>query len=104
MIKNTLYGIAAAKASGITNPTVGILNIDGARQVERTLKKLQENGYPINFTESARSDGGVVMRGNDLLLGVPDVMVTDSLTRNVLMKCFPLIPGGYGFSYGYGPV
>jgi len=106
MIKNTLYGIAAAKACGIANPTVGILNIDGARQVERALKKLQENGYPINFTESARSDGGVVMRGNDLLLGVPDIMVTDSLTGNVLMKMFSAYSSGGNYEalgYGYGP-
>ncbi|HHT62881.1 MAG TPA: glycine reductase, partial [Clostridia bacterium] len=40
MVKNTVYGIAAAKACGKTNPTVGILNIDGARQVERALVKL----------------------------------------------------------------
>lgn len=39
-------------------------------------------GYPIAFTESARADGGVVMRGNDLLQGVPDIMVMDSLTGN----------------------
>lgn len=106
MIKNTLYGIAAAKATGIANPTVGILNIEGARQVERALKKLKENGYPINFTESARSDGGVVMRGNDLLLGVPDVMVTDSLTGNVLMKMFSAYSSGGNYEalgYGYGP-
>nr|WP_227761989.1 glycine/sarcosine/betaine reductase complex component C subunit alpha [Zhaonella formicivorans] len=106
MLKNTLYGIAAAKACGKANPTVGILNIEGARQVERALKKLQENGYPINFTESARSDGGVVMRGNDLLLGVPDIMVTDSLTGNVLMKMFSAYTSGGNYEalgYGYGP-
>lgn len=106
MIKNTLYGIAAAKACGIANPTVGILNIDGARQVERALKKLKENGYSINFTESARSDGGVVMRGNDLLLGVPDIMVADSLTGNVLMKMFSAYSTGGSYEalgYGYGP-
>ncbi|NMA14998.1 MAG: glycine reductase, partial [Clostridia bacterium] len=32
MLKNTIYGIATAKACGKDNPTVGILNIDGARQ------------------------------------------------------------------------
>ena len=35
MIKNAVCGIAAAKACGIGSPTVGILNVDGARQVER---------------------------------------------------------------------
>ncbi len=106
MLKNTLYGIATAKAYGRPNPTVGILNIDGARQVERGLRKLQEGGYPLHFADSARSDGGAVMRGNDLLMGVPDVMVTDSLTGNVLMKMFSAYNSGGGYEtlgYGYGP-
>jgi hypothetical protein len=106
MLKNTLYGIATAKACGIENPTVGILNIEGARQLERALQKLKENGYAINFTESARSDGGVVMRGNDLLMGVPDVMINDSLSGNVLMKMFSAYTTGGSYEslgYGYGP-
>lgn len=106
MLKNTIYGIATAKACGIENPTVGILNVEGARQVERALQKLKENGYAINFTESARSDGGVVMRGNDLLMGVPDIMVDDSLTGNVLMKMFSAFSTGGSYEalgYGYGP-
>ena len=32
MIKNAVYGIITAKACGVKNPTVGILNVDGARQ------------------------------------------------------------------------
>jgi len=106
MVKNTVYGIAAAKACGKTNPTVGILNIDGARQVERALVKLKEGGYPVNLVESLRADGGVVMRGNDLLMGVPDIMVLDSLTGNVLMKVFSSYSTGGGFEslgFGYGP-
>jgi hypothetical protein len=106
MLKNTLYGIAVAKAHGIENPTVGILNIDGARQVERSLKELQDRGFDINFAQSARRDGGVIMRGNDLLLGVPDIMVTDSLTGNVLMKLFSAYTSGGNYEslgYGYGP-
>ena len=73
MIKNTIYGIIAAKTCGIANPTVGILNVDGARQTEKALKKLQENGYPIEFAESGRADGGCVMRGNDVLQASPDL-------------------------------
>ncbi len=106
MLMNAIYGIASAKASGLEEPTVGLLNIDGARQVERSLKELQQKGYKINFCESARSDGGVVMRGNDLLLGVPDVMVCDSLTGNVLMKMFAAYSSGGSYEalgYGYGP-
>ena len=82
MVMNAISGIATAKANGIKNPKVGILNIEGARQVERILKDLQSRGYEFQFAESARADGGAVMRGNDLLTGTPDVMVCDSLTGN----------------------
>ncbi|WFA10210.1 glycine/sarcosine/betaine reductase complex component C subunit alpha [Tissierella sp. Yu-01] len=106
MVRNGIYGIIVSKAMGIENPTVGILNVDGARQVERALKALVSNGYPINFTESARADGGAVMRGNDLLIGTPDVMITDTLTGNILMKVFSSFTTGGNFEssgYGYGP-
>ena len=83
MVKNALYGIITAKACGIKEPTVGILNVDGARQTEKALKKLQSNGYPLHFAESSRSDGGAVLRGNDVLRGTPEVLVCDSLTGNV---------------------
>lgn len=106
MVKNGLYGVITAKSMGIENPTVGILNVDGARQVEKALKDLSSKGYNINFTESARADGGAVMRGNDLLMGTPDVMITDTLTGNVLMKMFSSFTTGGSFEaqgYGYGP-
>lgn len=106
MVKNALYGIITAKALGKENPTVGILNVDGARQVERALKELDSNGYQINFTESLRADGGAVMRGNDLLAGTPDVMITDTLTGNLLMKMFASFSTGGSYEasgFGYGP-
>ncbi|HHV46999.1 MAG TPA: glycine reductase [Tissierellia bacterium] len=106
MVKNGIYGIITAKALGIENPTVGILNVDGARQVERAFYELIERGYNINLTESIRADGGSVMRGNDLLAGVPDVMVTDTLTGNILMKVFSSYTTGGSYEslgYGYGP-
>ncbi|SHH36859.1 Fatty acid/phospholipid biosynthesis enzyme [Caloranaerobacter azorensis DSM 13643] len=106
MTKNGIFGIITAKAMGIENPTVGILNVDGARQVERVLKELSNNGYEINFTESMRADGGSVMRGNDLLAGTPDVMITDTLTGNLLMKIFSSFTTGGSYEamgYGYGP-
>jgi glycine reductase len=106
MVKNGIYGIIAAKTMGIENPTVGILNVDGARQVERAFKELDSKGYNINFTESMRADGGSVMRGNDLLAGIPDVMVTDTLTGNILMKVFSSFTTGGSYEslgYGYGP-
>lgn len=106
MVKNALYGIITAKTMGIKEPTVGILNLDGARQVERALRELDSNGYKINFAESGRADGGAVMRGNDLLGGTADVMVTDTLTGNVLMKVFSSYTTGGSYEaagYGYGP-
>jgi len=106
MLKNAIGSVAVAKACGIENPTVGILNIEGSRQLERALLKLQESGYPINFIESARADGGVTMRGNDLLQGVPDIMVMDSLTGNVVMKVMSAFSTGGSYEAlgdGYGP-
>ena len=106
MVKNAIAGIALAKSTGIAEPTVGILNVDGAAQVERALRQLIENGYPVRFTESARADGGALMRGNDLLQGVPDVMVADSLTGNLMMKVFSSYTTGGSYEslgYGYGP-
>ena len=106
MVLNTINGIIAAKAAGVENPTVGILNVDGANTVERALRKLNENGYPINFGESQRSDGGTVLRGNDVLMGSVDVLVTDSLTGNILMKLFGAYTSGGNYEVsgsGYGP-
>ena len=106
MVKNAIYGIITAKACGYTEPTIGILNVDGARQTEKALKKLQANGYPIHFAESSRSDGGCVMRGNDVLRGTPDILVTDSLTGNVLSKMLASYTTGGSFEAqgcGYGP-
>ncbi len=106
MVKNGIYGIIAAKAIGIEHPTLGILNLDGAVHVERAFKQLKENGYEVNFATSNRADGGVLMRGNDILQGVPDVLINDTLTGNILMKMFSSFTTGGGFEahgYGYGP-
>ena len=106
MIKNTIYGIITAKACGIQDPTVGILNVDGARQTEMALNQLKEGGYDFKWAESARADGGAVMRGNDVLQGSADVMVMDSLTGNVMIKMMSAYTTGGSFEstgYGYGP-
>lgn len=106
MVKNAIYGVIAAKSTGIIDPKVGILNVDGARQVERILIALKNSGYKMELAESMRSDGGHIMRGNDLLLGTPDVMVTDSLTGNLLIKMFSAYTTGGSYEsigYGYGP-
>ena len=106
MIKNAIYGIISAKACGNTDPSVGILNVDGARQTEIALKQLKDNGYDIRFAESSRADGGCVMRGNDVLQGSPDIMVCDSLSGNILIKMLSSFTTGGSFEstgYGYGP-
>ena len=106
MIKNAVYGIITAKACGVKNPTVGILNIDGARQTEMALNKLREGGYEFEWASSARADGGVIMRGNDVLQRTPDVMVMDSLTGNLMIKMLSSFTTGGSFEatgYGYGP-
>lgn len=106
MVKNAIYGIATAKACGIAEPTVGIVNLEGARQAERILKDMANKGYKIKFADSVRSDGGLVMRGNDLLVGAADIMVADSLTGNVIMKMFSAFSSGGNYETvgaGYGP-
>ena len=106
MIKNTIYGIITAKACGVKDPTVGILNVDGARQTEMALNQLREGGYDFEWATSARADGGAVMRGNDVLQGTPDIMVMDSLTGNVMIKMMSAYTTGGSFEsmgFGYGP-
>ena len=106
MVRNAIYGIAAARADGIVSPNVGILNLDGAQTVLRALQKLSEGGYPITFGSSMRKEGGAILRGNDLLAGSVDVCVTDTLTGNVLMKLFAAWNTGGNYEalgWGYGP-
>ena len=106
MVKNALYGIITAKACGVRNPTVGILNVDGAQKTEMTLKELQKNGYDITFAKSGRADGGSIMRGNDMLAGECDVLVTDPLTGNIIMKTMSSFTTGGSYEslgWGYGP-
>lgn len=106
MVKNAVYGVIAAKSCGIERPTVGILNVEGARAAEGALKTLQGNGYDIEFAESKRADGGCVLRGNDVLSGAADIIVTDPLTGNILTKMLSsFTTGGVNetVGYGYGP-
>ncbi|HRV34140.1 MAG TPA: DUF5940 domain-containing protein, partial [Anaerovoracaceae bacterium] len=106
MVRNAIAGIIAAKTCGIAEPTVGIANVEGGRQCGRILQTLSEKGYSIRFAESERADGGVLMRGNDLLRGSADVMVMDTLTGNLMMKMLSAFTTGGGIEsvgYGYGP-
>lgn len=106
MIKNAIFGTAAAKACGVERPTVGFMNLDGAQTALRALEKLKDGGYDIKFGESVRADGGAILRGNDLLAGAVDVCVTDTLTGNMIMKLFSSwnTGGSYEASgWGYGP-
>lgn len=106
MLKNAIYGIAVARAIGKKNPSVGILNIEGAHPVYRALGQLKEKGYDITFGQSVRKDGGAVLRGNDILAGAVDVCVNDTLTGNVMMKMFSSFTTGGSYEsmgWGYGP-
>lgn len=106
MVLNGILGIIAAKGAGIKNPTLGVLNVEGARQVERILSTLMEKGMEFSMGESVRADGGSVMRGNDLLNPNCDVMVCDTLTGNLLMKIFSSFTTGGNYEtlgWGYGP-
>ncbi len=106
MVRNALYGIATAKAIGVANPTVGILNVDGAQIAFKALNQMKEKGYPISFGSSVRKDGGAILRGNDILAGAVDVCVTDTLTGNVLMKLFSSFTTGGSYDslgWGHGP-
>jgi betaine reductase len=106
MVLNAIYGNAVAKAVGIENPKIGILNVEGAQVVYRKLSELVEHGYPLTFGESVRKDGGAILRGNDLLAGAVDVCVTDTLTGNVLIKLFSAFNTGGSYEalgWGYGP-
>jgi betaine reductase len=106
MVRNTVSGIAVAKALGTREPTVGVLNLDGAASVQRDLVRLAENGYSFKFANSVRSDGGSLLRGNDLLAGAADICVCDTLTGNVIMKLFSAFNTGGSYEavgWGYGP-
>ncbi len=106
LLRNAVYGIAAAKACGLENPSVAFLNIDGAGPVLRALGKMRDNGYQVTLGGSARSDGGSLLRGNDIVAGGVDVLVCDSLTGNVLLKMFSTFTTGGQYEsvgWGYGP-
>ena len=106
MLRNALYGVALAKALGIDEPRVGILNLDAAPSVHRALERLREGGYELCFGSSVRADGGSLLRGNDILAGAVDVCVCDTLTGNVLMKVFSAYTTGGAYEaqgWGYGP-
>lgn len=106
MVKNAVYGLAVAKADGVEDPTLGILNVDAARQVERHLNLMRKQGYHFTWGQSLREDGGQVLRGNDIIMGAVDVLVTDTLTGNILMKLFSSSNSGGNYEtvgYGYGP-
>lgn len=106
MILNAIDGIIVALANKVKNPSLGIMNVEGARLVEKKLKELNDNGFEINFAQSNRSDKGCVLRGNDLIAGICDIYVTDSLTGNILVKTYSsFTSGGYyeTLGAGYGP-
>jgi betaine reductase len=106
LLRNAVYGIAAAKSMGIARPTVALLNQNGAGPVFRALVRMQEQGYEISIGASLRGDGGALLRGNDLVSGAVDVLACDTLTGNALVKVFATFTSGGQYEsvgWGYGP-
>jgi len=106
MVNNAIYGIIVAKVAGLREPTVGILNVEGAHQAEIILNKLKATGYPLHWAQSSRAGGGAILRGNDVLAGNTDVLVCDSLTGNILIKMLSAFTTGGNYETigaGYGP-
>ncbi|MCX7829096.1 MAG: glycine/sarcosine/betaine reductase complex component C subunit alpha [Thermanaerothrix sp.] len=106
MVLNGVLGRAVARCLGIEDPSLGVLNVEGAASAVRALGRLRDGGYPIRFGSSLRSDGGALLRGNDILAGAVDVCICDSLTGNVLNKVFSAFTTGGAYEalgWGYGP-
>ncbi|MBL3592916.1 MAG: glycine reductase [Synergistaceae bacterium] len=106
MVKNALIGRAVARALGKKDPTLAVLNVEGAQAALRILRHLAADGYPLCFGSSGRSDGGALLRGNDLLSGAVDICLCDTLTGNVLVKLFSAFTTGgsrESLGWGYGP-
>ena len=90
MIKNAIYGIITAKACGNAHPTLGILNVDGARQTEMALNELKAGGY-----------------NKDQLIGAgsrsyPSIALPFKLMLFVLVDGWTLIMGSLISSFGIG--
>jgi len=106
LIRNVIAGIAVAKTGGIIEPKVGLLNLEGAARAKRALLELIDKGYFFIFSASLRKNQGDLLRGNDLLSGEFDVVVTDSLNGNILVKILSAYTTGGKkeiLGYGYGP-
>lgn len=105
LVQNAVYGLAVARTCGVAEPKLGILNLDGARPARRALDALRAGGYRIHWAVSVRGGDGL-LRGNDVLAGSADVVVTDSLTGNLLMKLLSAFTTGGTYEstgWGYGP-
>jgi betaine reductase len=104
LVRNAIAGVAVAKAFGVSEPSVGFLNLDGASRAFRVVQDLAANGYAIRLTGSSRGDP--LLRGNDVLAGTVDVLVCDSLTGNAIVKMLAAYETGGSLEVagsGYGP-
>ncbi len=104
LIMNAVAGTAVARAGGINNPSIGLLNVNGAAAALKALRKLIENGYPLLLKKSSRGDS--LLRGNDLLKATVDVIVCDTFSGNAFVKIFSAFETGGDIETagcGYGP-
>jgi hypothetical protein len=104
MVRNAIAGVSTAKACGLSEPTVGFLNLEGAARAVQVVKELSTKGYSVKLTGSTRGDS--LLRGNDILAGAVDVLVCDSLTGNAVVKLLSTFTTGGRIEVtgdGYGP-
>ena len=116
LVLNAISGLAVAKAFGISRPSLGLLNLEGAPRALAILRELCTGGFAIDFGASVRGagastgEGESLLRGNDILAGTVDVLVCDSLTGNAIMKLLASFStagrievAGSGYGPGVGP-
>jgi betaine reductase len=104
LVLNAVSGVAAARACGVAEPRVGLLNLDGAASAMKKLRELAAGGWGVKLASSVRGDS--LLRGNDILAGSVDVLVCDSLTGNAVVKLLAAFPSGGKTEVtgsGYGP-
>lgn len=87
----TIGHVYARELLGIDNPRIGVINVGsergiGDRSATETYRLLADSGFNfIGFVE-----------GRDITTGVADVLVTNGLTGNVLLKFMEVLPSFLG--------
>ena len=99
MVRGAIAGIITAKACGVEQPAVGLLNIDGARQAEGILKKLNEQGYQ-SPSPNPPGQAADALRGNDVLAGSSDGGDGQPDRQYSSSRCCPPLPAAASMGPG----